>query len=115
MTRIFQRALSFLPVFAVVAISACTGDVDCSQVKPYAEVTAFGNSCNACHSSGLTGADRAGAPSEFNYDTLEAARHETEESVEVVLEGEMPPSDGPPITDEEKQDLLTWLQCGTPE
>lgn len=112
-----KLSLSLLALFPVslFAASACTPGVDCSTVKPYAEVTAFQNSCNACHSSALTGADRLGAPSDINYDTHAAAKTELEESIEVMLEGEMPPSDGPPITDEEKQVLLTWLQCGTPE
>ncbi|MCA9691104.1 MAG: hypothetical protein R3A51_15955 [Nannocystaceae bacterium] len=87
--------------------------VDCNSVEvpSFAEMTVW-NNCVGCHSSQLSGAARQDAPSEFNYDSHEAAMFDPFETAEVVLEGEMPPTGE--LSQADKDLINIWAQCGTP-
>lgn len=76
--------------------------------------------CTRCHSSHLTGADRQGAPSDHNLETLEAIRaagllhiDETSAAGPDGINTAMPPSDPRP-TEAERRQLGEWLACGAP-
>lgn len=77
--------------------------------------------CVSCHSSELGADERNGAPSDHDFDTLEAI-HETEpEHIDhVAAAGEhaenaqMPPAGSPQPTRKERQQLGQWLACGAP-
>ncbi|MEZ4449058.1 MAG: hypothetical protein R3B09_06200 [Nannocystaceae bacterium] len=87
--------------------------VDCaSATVPRFDEMSVWNSCVGCHSSKLSGAGRSGAPSDFNYDSHEAALFDPFETAEVVVEGEMPPGGGLSAADREL--INTWAQCGAP-
>lgn len=89
-------------------------DCDTTDVPAYAEVSIW-PSCTNCHASTLTGADRMGAPEGVDYDTYEAAVANADAAVEEVAEGKMPYPDGSGVSEEEKQSLYAWVECGTPE
>jgi uncharacterized membrane protein len=112
-----------LLAFAVTALLACTssganGDlqlpdnVDCNGTPPaYADVTAF-TKCTTCHASTKTGAQRANAPADVNFDTEAAADAHAEEAASEVNKGDMPPrGSGVTLTDSEKQQLYAWALC----
>ena len=87
--------------------------VDCAAVEvPRFEEMTLWNSCVGCHSTQLSGASRANAPADFNYDTHEAALFDPFETAEVVVEGEMPP--GAPPSDADKELITIWAKCGAP-
>jgi cytochrome c5 len=76
--------------------------------------------CVSCHSSSLSGSARQGAPSDHNFDSLEAIREtEAEHIDEEAAAGPshtntaMPPSGPKPSLDDRKK-LGEWLACGTP-
>ncbi|MCB9755230.1 MAG: hypothetical protein H6713_35270 [Myxococcales bacterium] len=89
--------------------------VDCEtvEVPRYSEMAEVWNNCVGCHSSMFSGSARQDAPAEFDYDSYEAALFDPVETVEVVLEGEMPPTGE--LSAEAKEMLNVWAQCGTPE
>ncbi len=87
-------------------------DCDAVEVPRFEDMSAIWNSCVGCHSSTLTGDARQGAPRDFDYDSHEAATLDPFETAEVVIEDEMPPS--APLSDEAKEQLSIWAQCGTP-
>jgi hypothetical protein len=99
------------------------GDADCSTVKGYAELTSAFSRCTACHSSTLVGATaRYAAPDGTDYDTYEGAKQQAEAAkgkdlVSRVEDGTMPlsPMPGGNFQGTEKEDLLTWAKCGTPQ
>ena len=76
--------------------------------------------CNACHRTGLKGAERQGAPSDHNFETVELVRMWLDHLDETVAAGPdaintaMPIGDGPTPTDEERRQLGEWLACGAP-
>jgi uncharacterized membrane protein len=100
-----------------LVVAACDGGsgADCSKVVKFSEVKAFTNNCTSCHATTLEGANRQDAPADVNYDTYAEATKEPEEAIEQVEKGEMPPPEAAPLTDAEKEELVTWLKCGTPE
>lgn len=76
--------------------------------------------CTRCHSSHLTGADRQGAPSDHNLETLEAIRASGLEHIDETsaagperINTAMPPDDPRP-TEAERRQLGEWLACGAP-
>jgi uncharacterized membrane protein len=91
-------------------------EADCDgEVPTYAEVSAF-DKCVMCHSSEISGGARRGAPSSWNFDTYEAADARAQDAVLEVFRGNMPlPGSGVTITAAERQALITWGLCGTPE
>lgn len=75
--------------------------------------------CLGCHSAGVEGRDREGAPSDHNFDTrfecLALAEHMDQKagSGPEATNDEMPPRDPRPST-AERQMLSEWLACGAP-
>ncbi len=75
--------------------------------------------CTRCHSSELTGADRQGAPSFHDFDTLYGIRAVSDHVDETTAAGPaatntgMPPDKPAPTLDERKQ-LGEWIACGLP-
>lgn len=83
--------------------------------KPFMETY-----CVACHDSAKRGADRRGAPSFHDFDTLFGVKavHEhidqTTAFGPAALNESMPPSDWPQPTLRERRDLGEWIACGMP-
>ncbi len=110
-----------------VFVAACGGDgggggnevpaIDCSEgaIPGYSEVTAF-DVCANCHGSGIGGTDRNGAPVGLDLDVYEDAVEHAALIVRQVSRGNMPPAEsGYSLTNEQKQQLYIWAECGTPE
>lgn len=79
----------------------------------------FSTYCLGCHSEQLEGADRGGAPSDYNFDTVELIRQHAEHIDETTAVGPdasnsyMPPAGDKPSEAVRKQ-LGEWLACGAP-
>lgn len=75
--------------------------------------------CTRCHSSELRGADRQGAPSFHDFDTLYGIRAVSDHVDETTASGpaatntSMPPDKPSPTLAERKQ-LGEWIACGMP-
>jgi uncharacterized membrane protein len=74
--------------------------------------------CTRCHASSLRSADRQGAPSDHNFDTLAGLRATPSEHIDElaaagpdVTNTAMPPT-APTPSDAERQKLGEWLACG---
>jgi len=87
--------------------------------------TNFGRSfmeayCTRCHAASLRGADRQGAPSFHDFDTLFGVRavfdhiDETTAAGPAATNTSMPP-DSPAPTLAERQQLGEWIACNMPE
>ncbi len=81
----------------------------------------FESYCVECHDSSLRGAERQGAPSAHDFDSLVLTRtipadhlDEVAASGPLATNRSMPPTDPTP-TDEERRKLGEWLACGMPE
>jgi uncharacterized membrane protein len=79
--------------------------------------------CTSCHSSELTGKDRNDAPSDHNFDTLEAIHDVGMAHIDLAAAAGpdhvntlMPPAEHPHHPSEaERAQLGEWLACGAPE
>lgn len=78
------------------------------------------NYCVECHTSSLSGSARRGAPSDHNFDTLEAIRATEAAHIDTSAAAgprhantAMPPTEPRPSL-AERQKLGEWLACGTP-
>jgi uncharacterized membrane protein len=75
--------------------------------------------CTRCHSSELVGADRMGAPSFHDFDSIYGIRAVANHIDETTASGPaatnlgMPPDKPAPTLDERKQ-LAEWIACGAP-
>lgn len=125
---------------AALAIAALTGTfvstqgcesgeapkIDCATVtvKKFGEMTIW-TKCTNCHSTTRTGDARHNATPGYDYNTPAAAKAtalEAQDDVAGVGLNDMPPTDevddtgkAPPLpTEEEKQELYAWVQCGQP-
>ena len=88
--------------------------VDCAAVEiPSYSALEILPSCTNCHATTLTGANRQGAPPEFDYDTYEVAAYTAMPAAIEVHAGAMPFTGV--VTEEEKEDFYAWALCGTPE
>ncbi len=89
-------------------------EVDCdnSNVPSYADLAAI-NSCTGCHSSDLSGADRAGAPEGVDYDNHADAMRNAESGAREVFAGRMPV--GSTLGAGDKEEFYLWALCGTPQ
>jgi uncharacterized membrane protein len=116
-----MRTLMMLSALLALSVGsiACGGDddddlpdVDCpATAVKYADVTAF-TKCATCHASSKTGAARAEAPVNINFDTEALADMNRMKAASEVNEGAMPPKDsGITLTDAEKQTLYKWALC----
>jgi len=78
--------------------------------------------CTSCHSSSLRGAERNGAPSDHNFDTLDAIQDVGAEHIDGLaaagpahVNTAMPPHDQDAKPSEMERRLLgEWLACGIP-
>ena len=83
--------------------------------KPFMEAY-----CTRCHAANLRGADRQGAPSFHDFDTIFGIRvvfdhiDETTASGPAATNTSMPPDDPAPSLAERKQ-LGEWIACDMPE
>jgi hypothetical protein len=73
--------------------------------------------CTRCHSSGLSGTQRGGAPQSVNFDTLASAKKVgpftiDKKAVVVGDDGPVMPPDGSKPSAEERGQLGIWLACG---
>jgi hypothetical protein len=74
--------------------------------------------CTRCHARDVVGADRHGAPSDHNFDTLDGVLREAEHVDSFAAAGPdaintiMPP-DGDAPGEEERFQLGEWLACQT--
>jgi uncharacterized membrane protein len=109
---------AFLVLSLVHGLTACTSpsSVDCAKVTvpKYTEMTAWAR-CVTCHSSSLSGASRAGAPPGVDFDNYDAALADADEALSEVEDGEMPPSGSPQLSAAEKDQILHWASCDTPQ
>jgi len=88
---------------------------DCEDVPTYADVSAF-DKCTMCHSSSLSGPDRNNAPMDHNFDTYDGAADHADHIAEEAEGNNMPPpASGITITAAEREALIKWATCGTPE
>src|SRR3954471_10240386 len=76
--------------------------------------------CTRCHSASLRSADRQGAPSDHNFDTLQGLRATAVEHLDEqaaagpdAVNDAMPPT-APKPTEDERRKLGEWLACGMP-
>ncbi len=107
-----------LVALGVALLTACGQTIESYPCPPGSTLTYqnFGAAfmrlqCLSCH--GEASRDRAGAPGEFNFDTLEQIqRHTARIFVRAAASNDsMPPGPGdPPL--EERNRLAEWLACG---
>ncbi|EYF00722.1 hypothetical protein [Chondromyces apiculatus] len=76
--------------------------------------------CTSCHSAHLTGAQRQGAPTDHNFDTLEACHEAGADHIDQTtaagpdrVNDSMPPI-YPAPSEAERRQLGEWLACGMP-
>ena len=104
----------------LVLLLACRSDDDGTALRHAEDCgtwTSVGQplllaSCTSCHSSGLVGAARFGAPEGVDLDTLAGAMSWSEAIIDRVEAGTMPPSGALDAADADA--LVAWLQCGAP-
>lgn len=119
---LFRRSL----VLTALALVGCGGAATGTTCPTNSTVTAenFGNDymtryCTRCHATSVKGSARQGAPSDANFDTLEAIRKDAQEIDQWSGAGpnaentSMPPN-APAPTTAERQKLSEWLACGAP-
>lgn len=90
-------------------------DCDAAPTPKYSEMASVWTKCTTCHASTVTGAARAAAPVDVNFDTYAAAKAEAMTAMHEVYEGAMPPTGSPALSSDEEQQLYRWASCGTPE
>ena len=126
-----RDALIALAVLALFLVAACGEDPlfgpPTESVCPTTQTLTYDNFgkpfmesyCTRCHSSQLVGADRMGAPSFHDFDTLFGIKAVSDHIDETAAFGpaamnhSMPPS-APRPTDEERRQLGEWIACGMP-
>jgi hypothetical protein len=82
-----------------------------NQIRP----TIVEEKCIQCHSEGLVGAARNGAPPDFNFDTYESTEPVLREFADAISSGREPPMglDPPLATTPAERDLVSkWRMCG---
>ncbi len=70
--------------------------------------------CRRCHSEQVVGAARNGAPEVVNFDTYEQVANSAEVASYMVRSRIMPFPDGNGPTEEQRQELYQWTDCGKP-
>jgi uncharacterized membrane protein len=71
--------------------------------------------CLGCHSAGLLGDARRGAPEGLDLDDPDLAEPWFEGIADAIASGTMPPSEGAPLTTrEERATAIDWRACGLP-
>ena len=114
----------FLGVVSVWACDGGTGDTavelpdslgqcEPSEMVGWSEVEPlFALHCTSCHSSELEGAERQGASTGIDYDSLDTARLNGELTWQLVRSGQMPLQGTVPFDD--AMIIWEWLSCGGP-
>lgn len=123
----FRLNVAILALASGIFVAACSssnsnsnssnsGVIDCNSgaVPKFSELSGL-SKCTSCHSSTLSGAERADAPGDVNFDTYAAAREEAVEAVEELETDSMPPAGSPELTSAEIEAIRRWSACGTPE
>ncbi len=116
----------------LLALSACSPDnplpeekLDAAERAPCGTLTYenfaadfFASYCLRCHNEQLAGdINRTDAPTGINYNTLNGIRQfQTRIRLRAGVQGDMPPlvAPVPHPTEEERQNLIQWIDCGTP-
>lgn len=138
-SRLMNTLNRCIPSAVVIALSAlpalwigCTPDnplsleqLDSAAGAPCGELTYenfaadfFWNYCLPCHNEQLIGdIDRTDAPNGINFNSLDGIREfQKRIRLRAAVQGDMPPAllpvDKP--SEEERQELLRWLDCGAP-
>ncbi len=90
-------------------------DADCAELtyENFAQ-DFFSSYCARCHSSELSGADRNGAPVGRDWDQLEVIRQFPDSIRNRTFEQANMPTSAPFPSDEERQQLADWIDCGAP-
>lgn len=111
-----------LTLLAALFLPACddgSGDdeganVDCgtADVKKFSEITTW-SKCTACHSTTITGAARMPGTEGINFDDYASAMTHAQKAMDEVAEGAMPPGGG--LSDAEKDQIINWASCDTPQ
>lgn len=75
--------------------------------------------CTSCHAASVVGAARMGAPSRYDFDSIEGIRMRAERIDRATAAGPAAvnawmPESGPLPTLEEREALGRWLACGAP-
>jgi uncharacterized membrane protein len=70
--------------------------------------------CRRCHSEQVVGEARNGAPEIINFDTYEQVASAAEVASYMVQARIMPFPDGEGPTEEQRQALYQWTDCGKP-
>jgi hypothetical protein len=92
-----------------------SADCKAGAIPSFTEVAVFAK-CLGCHSTRVTGDERAEAPPDVNFDDYASAVAMAERAAQYVFRGIMPPvTAGVAVTDTEKQQLYLWALCGTPQ
>jgi hypothetical protein len=111
-------ACTTTPLFGPPTESVCPSDSALTYEnfgKPFME-----DYCTRCHAANLRGADRQGAPSFHDFDTIFGIRvvfdhiDETTASGPAATNTSMPPDRPAPSLSERKQ-LGEWIACDMPE
>ncbi len=97
--------LCYLTEAADTGASTCAELTWASAGQPYLLTY-----CTGCHSAGVTGEWRRGAPSGTDFETLAGARTWQDRIAARIAEGTMPPGGGAPADQTER--LLAWIDCG---
>ena len=71
--------------------------------------------CIRCHGTGVTGAERNGAPEDVNLDSYGGARTSGARANAEIQANEMPPEDAQPLTPADKASFQQWVDDGMPE
>ncbi len=117
--------LIFLVACTTSAVGSSTGATCAPSSAAPLTYETFGREfmtkyCTTCHSTSLTGAKRRGAPTDDNFDTLEAVMAAATEIDQIAGVGpkaantDMPPSEcgmceKPPM--QAREQLASWLAC----
>jgi len=110
------RALLVLSLAQMLTACSSPSSVDCATVTVprYSQMTAWGR-CVTCHSASLSGASRAGAPAGIDFDNYDAALADADRALSEVEAGAMPPSGSPKLSGTEKDQIIHWASCDTPQ
>ena len=125
-----MRSISLPLPLALLLAAACgsgeNGDPTGSTCPPGSTLSyeTFGNDfmqsyCIECHASDLPAAERMGAPTGVDFDTLEGILDRADEIDQAAASGpdatntEMPPAEQPQPTGAERTQLGEWLACET--
>jgi cytochrome c5 len=109
-----SAALLLASLTALLTIAGCaTEDVgDCptnAEAQEGRGSLVLTNKCVTCHSSKLSGAERGGAPVEYNYDDPAQVEDYAEMMYYQAVEGLMPPSGK--LSTAEIEDMRVYLAC----